>query len=137
MATVKMEYTHMWCILYETGDREVGAAFNNGCISPHACAGFDECEHCLKYKQDKAWVEEWKREHGDMDIIGGPCRYEQIETIYEERSMKRFTAREGRTTGYEYWEGWILETNKREYPCTYLEIDGYVYCDLRKTGDAK
>lgn len=69
--------------------------------------------------------------HGDYWDTGIHCKHSKIVSRFIERTYKRFDAAE-HDPAYDYLFGcWDLIAGPGEYICSYLEIDGHVYCDVR------
>lgn len=69
--------------------------------------------------------------HGDFWETGIHCAHSKVVPSFLERTYRSFEAYE-HESNYDYLHGcWFLRTKTRDYICSYLEIDGYVYCDVR------
>lgn len=61
------------------------------------------------------------------------CELYEPKTRYIEREYKRISAEEHDST-YDYLYGyWDLVAGGKTRVCSYLEIDGHVYCDVRNS----
>lgn len=68
---------------------------------------------------------------GDLWETDIHCRHSKIVPRFIERDYKRFEA-EMHDAAYDYLDGcWDLKAGRGCYVCSYLEIDGHVYCDVR------
>lgn len=87
------------------------------------CYGFpctEECDTCA------AWCE------GGLDPYDG-CKHQETRTRFIGRSYRNFEAEEhdARYDGlFGYWD---FTAGERTRICSYLEIDGHVYCDKRES----
>ena len=71
------------------------------------------------------------RVFGDMWETNEHCEHSVWKPTFIERDYKRFTAEEHNGT-WDYMFGcYDLDVAKTSYLCSYLEIDGRVYCDVR------
>lgn len=70
------------------------------------------------------------RKFEDSIKCGTYCEHSVIKPQFMERQFKKFEAYEHNI--YDLFnECYDLVTSNAEYICSYLEIDGHVYCDLR------
>lgn len=129
MAHIKMEYVVAVC------ESDLLSPDEKRCYlgDPNSYyGGCDENEGCPGYRQ----VPQIEKvlESGEICItVDNNCGYYSERTVYEEKTLKRFTAYENANTGWNAWwrYPYVLEAGGRKYPCRYLEIDGHVYCDER------
>lgn len=71
------------------------------------------------------------RTYGDMWETGVHCNHSKFSKTFIERDYKRFDAEEHDPTYDNQFGCWDLSVGKTTYLCSYLEIDGRVYCDIR------
>lgn len=129
MAHVKMEYVVAVCGSHFLSPDEKRCylgdpnSYYGGCYENEGCPGYRRPPQVEKVL-----------ESGEIRITAdNTCGYYSERTVYEEKTLKRFTAYENAYTGWNAWwiYPYVLEAGGREYPCRYLEIDGHVYCDER------
>ena len=70
------------------------------------------------------------RKYGNTFECGIYCEHSAIKQRFIERQYKRFEASEHNT--WDCFTGcYDLSTTNADHVCSYLEIDGRVYCDVR------
>ena len=71
------------------------------------------------------------RKFGDWWEVNEHCEHSKYMPQFIERNYKSFEAYEHESS-YDYLDGcWDLSVSRAIYVCSYLEIDGHVYCDVR------
>ena len=85
----------------------------------HCDKGQDETNHyCIKRVDD-------------FYAVGVYCEHSKLAPTFIERTYKRFEATEHDPTWDHLFGCWDLDVGKTTYICSYLEIDGHIYCDER------
>ena len=68
---------------------------------------------------------------GDMWETDINCAHSKLVPSFIERTYKSFEAEEHDPTWDHLFGCWDLRLSRTDYICSYLEIDGRVYCDVR------
>ena len=71
------------------------------------------------------------RKYGDLFEIENYCPHSKLFKRFIERDYKRFSACQ-HESNYDFLDGcYDLSVSNRVFICSYLEIDGHIYCDVR------